>query len=413
MKGRRRLLKKGTVVFVGLSLALLAAGGGVASQAEEVRLGILLSLTGDLAPYSKSVLEAMRMTVDDVNGAGGPLGRKIKVFVADEATDVEEAVTGARKLVSVNKVSTIIGPFSDGVLAIYPFCRDHEIPIISHWSGTTELDTIGGDYQFRTCPSDSFSGYVVGRYVHDNLGYNKIGMVILNTENYRSYAFGVKEQFEKLGGTVVADIVVNPGETTYRSALRDVRRNRPDLVYLGVGLDEAPIILKEWHQGGYPEPLWLSDMMVQEKLFDLVGSEPVEGAYGAIIASSMETVPYQIFAMKYEGHTGGKPEWYNENAYDAVNLYALAIEAGGQASGKAISENLRKVANPPGVVVHTFAEGAAHLRLGHEINYEGASGSVDLDEVGNTGGGAVIAKVENGEWITIASLTAAEVLGIE
>jgi len=413
MKTRRKFLRKGLIILLTLSLVFLATMGGAVSQAEEIHLGILLSLTGDLAEFSTSVLKAMRMAVDDINDAGGPLGKKIKLFVADEATDPEQAITGARKLISVNRVNAIIGPFSDGVLAIYSFCRGHEIPIISHWSGTTELDTIGGDYQFRTCPSDSFSGYVVGRFVHDDLGYKKIGMVILNTENYRSYALGIREQFEKLGGTIVSEIIVNPGQTSYRSALRDVHKAGPDLVYLGVGLDEAPIILKQWYQGDYPESLWLSDMMVQEKLFDLVGKEPVEGAYGAIIAPSLETVPYQIFSMKYEAYTGQKPEWYNENAYDAVNLYALAIEAAGEASGKAISENLRSVANAPGVVVHTFAEGAANLRLGYEINYEGASGSVDLDEFGNTGGGAVITKAENGEWVTIASLTAAEVLGVE
>lgn len=413
MKDRIKWSRRALVVLLSLTMCLVGTMGTAVSQAEEVRLGILLSLTGDLAEFSVSVLKAMRMAVDDINSAGGPLGQEIKVFVADEATDAEQALTGARKLITVNKVNAITGPFSDGVLAIHPFCRDHEVPIISQWSGSTELDTIGGDYQFRTCPSDSFSGYVVGRFVYDNLGYTKIGMVILNTENYRSYAIGVKEQFEKLGGTVVADVTVNPGETTYRSALRDVLKTGPDLVYLGVGRDEAPIILREWYQGGYSQPLWVSDMLVQEKIFDLVGKEPLEGAYGSIIAPSLETVPYKIFAMKYKAYTGQEPEWYNENAYDAVNLYALAIEAAGEASGRAISENLRRVANPPGVVIHTFAEGAAYLRLGEEINYEGASGSVDLDEFGNTGGGAVIARVEDGEWVTIASLTAAEVLGIE
>lgn len=413
MKARTRYVRKGILILLSLSLGLLAPMMGAVGQAGEVRLGILLSLTGDLAEFSTSVLKAMQMTVDDINSAGGPLGEKIEVFVADEATDAEQAVTGARKLVSVNRVNAITGPFSDGVLAIYPFARDHQVPIISQWAGSTELDTIGGDYQFRTCPSDSFSGYVVGRFVYDNLGFRRIGMIILNSENYRSYATGIKEQFEKLGGVVVADVTVNPGETTYRSALREVIKARPDLVYLGVGRDEAPMILKDWYQGDYSQHLWLSDMLVQERIFDLVGEEPLEGAYGAIIAPSLETVPYQIFAMKYKGYTGQEPEWYNENAYDAVNLYALAIEAAGEASGKAISENLRRVANPPGVVVHTFAEGAANLRIGQEINYEGASGSVDLDEYGNTGGGAVIAEVKNGEWVTIASLTAAEVLGIE
>jgi len=410
---KKRLFKKGMGVYLVFAFVFLTFMGTSVVQSEEVRLGILLSLTGDLAPYSKSCLEAMRMTLNDINAAGGPLGQKIKEFVADEACDPQQALTGARKLVTVNKVNTIIGPFSDGVLAIYPFCKSQQIPVISHWSGTTELDTIGGDYQFRTCPSDSFSGYVVGRYVHDMLGYKTIGMIILNTENYRSYALGLRKQFEKLGGKIVAEVIVNPGQSTYGSAIREVHRAKPELVYMGVGLHEAPVILKEWYLSGYSEQVWLSDMLVQEKLVEMLGPDVLEGFYGGMTGVSTETVPFKIFAMKYKAFTGQEPEWYNENAYDAVNIYALAVEAAGKTSGKAIAENIRRIANPPGVVVHTFAEGAANLRLGNEINYEGASCSCDFDEYGNTGGGAVIGKYENGKFVTLQILTLREILGIE
>ena len=63
------------------------------------------------------------------------------------------------------------------------------------------------------------------------------------------------------------------------------------------------------------------------------------------------------------------------------------------------------MANPPGVVVHTFAQGAAHLRMGHDINYEGAAGPVDFDEFGNTGGSSAIQEVQSGKWIEIARVS--------
>ena len=75
---------------------------------------------------------------------------------------------------------------------------------------------------------------------------------------------------------------------------------------------------------------------------------------------------------------------YAPQAWDQMTLVALALAAGkGEVSGTVIKDNLRTVANPPGTVVHTFAEGAKLLREGKKVNYEGASGSCDFDQIGD------------------------------
>ena len=70
-----------------------------------------------------------------------------------------------------------------------------------------------------------------------------------------------------------------------------------------------------------------------------------------------------------------------------VGMFAGSAQAAEEDSGEAIAKNMRMVANPPGVVVHTIEEGKAALLLGKEINYEGASGPCDFDEYGNVAGG--------------------------
>lgn len=401
---KRNVFKRVLMVCLSLIFALTLFAGVLPAE-EEIPLGVLTSLTGPLGPQGKPVYDSIQMTVADINAAGGPLGRPIKIFAADTSTDVEKGIMGMRKLVTTNRVVTVIGPCSPIVLAIYDYAKSNQVPVISHWSGTTELLTIGGDYQFRTCPSDFFEGYVSAKFVNEK-GYQKIGLIVLNDEDLMSIGDGFSQEYKKLSGDdIVAKVVVNPDQTTYRSELREIYRKNPDLLFVALDFDTAVVVLKERYAAGYPGDVLLASNPVSVELIDLA-REAVEGVYGEVPAAPKGTEAYSIFDMKYRSFTKGKePDIFTWNAYDAVNLFALAIEAGGKASGVAVSENLHKVANPPGVVVHTFAQGAAHLRMGHDINYEGAAGPVDLDEFGNTGGSSAIQEVQNGKWIEIARVS--------
>jgi branched-chain amino acid transport system substrate-binding protein len=81
---------------------------------------------------------------------------------------------------------------------------------------------------------------------------------------------------------------------------------------------------------------------------------------------------------------GGDTGPYAPQAWDQITLVALALAAGrGEVSGTVIKDNLRTVSNPPGTAVYSFAEGAKLLGEGKKVNYEGASGSCDFDQIGD------------------------------
>ena len=389
------------VFILGLSLALLIALSVGVARAEEVRFGVLTSLTGPLGTEGQPCFKTVQWTVEEINKLGGPLGMPIKLYVADTATDVERGITGARKLITMNRVVNIIGPSSSIVVAIMKFCADNEVPLISHWSGSTRLTTTGGKYQFRTAPDDFFEGEVAARFMWDE-GFRKVGVITLDTEDTISISDALKKRFEALGGKVAVDVRVVEGQTTYRTGVRKVLAKKPDVFFPAIDLDTLKIVYRELYEMGIPFTVVLASNAVQPATMEIIGADILEGVYGEKPANALGSPAYAIFEQKYFEHMEEETvSWFTPNMYDAVNIMALAVEAAGEATGKAISENIRKVANPPGVKVYSYAEGLAGLLRGQDIDYEGASGSCNFDEFGNILGYARIQQAQGGKWVDI------------
>jgi ABC-type branched-subunit amino acid transport system substrate-binding protein len=388
------------VFIVTLALMLLTFTVG-SYAADTIPFGVLTSLTGPLGTEGEPCYKTVEWTVKEINMLGGPLGKKIKISVSDTATDVERGIAGARKLISMNRSITLIGPSSSIVVAIMKFAEDSGVPIISHWSGSTRLTTSGGKYQFRTCPDDFFEGQVAARFSHDQ-GFKRAAVIALNDEDTLSIANAYKKNVIAMGGQIVGDVLVNPDQTTYRTATRKILASNPDVVFFAVDVDTLKIVYREMYEMGMSAKAIFAANAMQPVTMEILGAKALEGVYGETPANALGSPAYSYFEKKYVEHMNEETvSWFTPNMYDAVNIFALAIQAGGKADGKTISENVRKVANPPGVKVYSYAEALAHLLKGNEINYEGASGPCDFDEFGNVVGNSRIQQGQNGKWVDI------------
>lgn len=394
--------KKNVKVFfiAAFALMLLTFTAG-AHAADTIPFGVLTSLTGPLGTEGEPCYKTVEWTVKEINNLGGPLGKKIKISVSDTATDVERGIAGARKLVSMDRAIALIGPSSSIVVAIMKFAEDSGVPIISHWSGSTRLTASGGKYQFRTCPDDFFEGQVAARFSHDQ-GFKQVAVIALNDEDTLSIANAFKKNVAALGGQIVGDVLVNPEQTTYRTATRKILASNPDAIFFAIDVDTLKIAYREMYEMGMTAKAIFSANALQPVTMEILGAEALEGVYGESPANALDSPAYSYFERKYFEYMKEETvSWFTPNMYDAVNIFALAIQAGGKADGKTISENVRKVANPPGVRVYSYAEGLAHLLKGNEINYEGASGPCDFDEFGNVVGNSRIQQGQNGKWVDI------------
>jgi len=389
----KKVFKKFLVISLNLMIILSIFSGFSLAQEGDIPFGCIMDLSGALGHNGPYWLRAGEIVVEEINNTGGILGRKIKLIVEDGETNVEAGIMAARKLISINQVIAIFGPTSNIVVGIMDYCAENKVPLISGVSGSSRLDDTGGKYQYRTAPSDSYEGLVNAHYTYNELGIKRVSIMIADEEGTMSVGENFKKAFVALGGEVLKEVIIAPGQATYQSAIALAYEPEPEAIMLSADQGATATVIKENVRGGYKGKIIAgSDIGETDDFLDLVGRQNLEGVSYTQLASDPNTVSFKSYAQKWNafprGDVGVGPMHYGvPNSYDAMVIFCLAMQAAGEVTGEGIAENVRNVANPPGVIVHSFTEGKEQLLLGNEINYEGASGPCDFNEYGNVAGG--------------------------
>ena len=395
-------------IIVSLCMVLSLCFAGLAQAQEEIPLGILMSLTGEIGSEGEPIFEVYQWQTEEINKYGGPLGKPIKLYVADDETSVERGILGAKKLIGVNGVKGLLGTFSDALIAIMEYAKDNKVTTISQWAGSHRLSEIGGEYQFRTCPDDFYEGNAAVAFMLDK-GWKEIGLVMENSESTRSIGDIIANQMVKLGGEIVITQVIEPGMTTYRSEVRKIKEAKPEVVFLAVYTTSLSVLFPQMYESGIDYAVVLSSDALQQSTLDVLGAEFMEGVYGEKPAAESKSPAYNIFEERFKKYIGGEPAAFTPNAYDALNIWALAVQAAGKVDGEAIAQNIRYVANPPGIMVYSYEEGMAQLLLGNDINYQGASGPCDFNEFGDIMGNMRVVQIQKGEWVDVKFYSGEEI----
>jgi len=407
------------VALVLLSAVLAGAGGQIApSPAEgaaakgEVTIGGLLPLSGDLAVYGQTVQKGIQLAIKQLNEAGGPLGMRLKVVFRDTQTDPTALRDSAEKLVNVDKVPAIVGPMIRSDVAT-PVTAPNHVVIISPSNTPTWVTTLeDDDYTFRTTASDAIQGKVLGEMAWE-VGYKTAAILYINDPYGGGLAQSTKEAFEAVGGKVFGMAAYDPGSVAYKMQLAELAKGDPDVLIL-IGYPESGIvIIRQALSDGLFDQFLFPDGMQSEQIIQDVGGNYLEGMYGTGPGAA-DNQSYKNYLAAYEAEYGEKPATaYTENAYDGVVVIALAMQAAGSDAfkadpGKAIRDNLRKIANPPGekitASVEDFRKAFKLLSEGRDIDYEGAAGSIDFDQYGDTVTPILVWKIENGTIVPVQSV---------
>jgi branched-chain amino acid transport system substrate-binding protein len=151
---------------------------------------------------------------------------------------------------------------------------------------------------------------------------------------------------------------------------------------MGAYLPDFISILRETRQAGSNVQFYTPAWTVNQSLIDAVGPQAAEGVYVHDYVAALDGAAFKAFVDKFKKATGidATENYYACCAYDMMVVVALAAEA---AAGKALQDSMRTVGNPPGEIVYDFAQGQKLLKEGKKINYEGASGPIDFDQIGN------------------------------
>lgn len=397
-------LRMRSKVMAAISLVALAAGiggcGGSSGGAHngKVTIGLLVDESGELGTFGKAWAQAMQMAADEINQVGGlPGNAKIQTVVQDEKTDPPTALAAARKMISVNGASAIIGPTSSSMVALVPLAHRDQVPILSGSSGSVQLNSLGGNYIYRTVNSDAADGLVITKAITEKGGHT-VSILAENTASTLSPVSTFKSSFGATGGKVLADVVLNDGQSSYQTEVSQALGPKPQWIVCACGVQVGSTVLQELAAAGYHGPIIGTADLVDPGLIKAVGAKLANGVYGEVASTDTNTAAYKRFAAAFQKRFNTAPGPFTANYYDAMILTALAMVASHNTTGAAINGALRQVADPPGEMVTSYAAGVAALKAGKKINYEGASGPVDFDSTGTVKTPYVLDQVKGGQF---------------
>jgi branched-chain amino acid transport system substrate-binding protein len=378
--------------------------GGEQPSGAPIKIGFLAGVTGDYAPWTGPAIAANEIARDEINDAGGIMGRPLELVIADNQSTVEGAVSGFRKLVDVDEVVAMSGFESDAAVALLDATEERQMPAICPQCGTNELDKRGGKYIFRLVISDTDLGIMTAQLARD-AGYDRVAVLSQKTEGSLSTAEAFTQAWVNgVGGEIAREVQYDPNKQTFQTEVQQAFSGDADAVYVSSGFQTGVPVLREWDRRGYGKQVYLSPDMLAPETAKLGAAVEDGKAIGVTPVFDEESENYASFAERYEAKTGNQPTpaLWEAGQYDGLILLALAITAADGTDGAAIAEQIVEVANAPGEECYTYEDCVGLLEDGEEINFNGTSTPIEFNEFGNLATAPMgESHAEGGNWVQV------------
>ncbi len=366
-------------VLISLVFSALAGCTPKEPQINEIRIGVIASITGSIPNVGKSTVEAAQMAAQEINDAGGleVAGKKytVTLVIEDDQDKAETAVAVAEKLINQEYVVALIGPqASRNAIPVSNVAEKAHIPMISPWS-TNPDTTTDKQYVFRVAFIDPFQGQVMARFSFEELNATKAAVLYDIASPYnKGIAEIYKQVFEAAGGKVVAFESYTTGEVDFTKQLEKIKNSGAEILFLPNYENEVPLQAEQAHQIGLDIPFIGSDA------WGTIAPEnraALEGAYFSThYAPDIADEPARTFIENYTKKYSHTPDDVAALTYDAFGLLFEAIQSQGLAEPEAIRTGLAGIES-----------------------FLGVTGNMKYSGSGDPIKSAVVLRVVNGEFV--------------
>ncbi|NLG92537.1 MAG: ABC transporter substrate-binding protein [Clostridiales bacterium] len=352
-------------------------GSGDAAGGDTVKIGGLAPLTGNVSVYGIATNNGIKLAVDEINKAGGVLGKKIEYVPYDEKGDAIEAVNAYNKLVQDDKVVALIGDVtSKPTIAVAQKAVKDGLPMITA-TGTAADITKAGDNVFRACFIDTYQGELMAAYAARKLNAKTAAIIYDNGDEYST---GVANAFEEAAKSEVITITnkeaYQSGAMDFKTQLTKIKASNPDVVMIPVYYSDVALIAVQAKDIGLKAKLLGADGWdgVLEKI-DKSNQDAVKDCYFCSQYSAESTDPkLQDFLKKYKETYKADPTLFAVLGYDAMGMMAAAINKAGSTDSDKIISALKA------------------------LEYKGLTGNTTFDENRNPVREAVITTITDGKY---------------
>ena len=357
-------------------------GGNGSSNAGDIVVGEYASLTGTKADFGITTTNGVELAADQINAAGGLLGRKIALNKQDDTGDASQVGTVVTRFVTGDRVDCVIGEVASKLSKrAAPICQKAKTPMITPSSTNPEVTRIG-DYIFRACFTDPFQGGVLARFARATL-HAKRAAVLRDVSN--DYSVGLADvfvqEFKRQGGIITVDKSCSEGDDNFRPQLTAIAATKPDVILAPVYYREVALIARQAKEAGVKAPLLGGDGWDSPNVLELAGGA-LDGCYMSNHYSEAQGGRIiQKFVADYQAKFHAKPNALAALGYDAMNMYAEAVKrAGGTDKAKVRDE------------------------LAATKGFRGVTGTITMDAERNAVKDAVILQARGDKFVYVATV---------
>ena len=279
------------------SCALLAGASGTFAQ-ETIKLVNLLELSGAIASAGTQYRNGVELAVQEINQAGGVLGRKFEITTLDSQSNPGVSKALATKAADMG-VFAVVGPTLSGSMVVsMNETRRAEIPNFTG-AAAAAITSQGNPYVIRTNSTQAVTMPKVARYIKDGLKAQTVDLIYANTD----FGKGGRDEFQKaaqaLGLKVGADVSTDQGQVDFASAVIKVKQSNADVLFVYINEEESARLLRELRKQGYAKPIVGDTTLISQKVIDLAG-EAANGVLGHVpLTADAPTPTMRAFDQKY------------------------------------------------------------------------------------------------------------------
>jgi branched-chain amino acid transport system substrate-binding protein len=347
--------------FIALALAAALPAAFSAHAEDNIKIGLVTALSGQSARAGEAITRGLQIAIDELNAAGGVLGRKFELVSRDDEATPAKGVLAARELVFKEKVAVLFGGLDTPVsIAIVPIMNEAKVPFMGPWAAGTPITRNGANpnYVFRVSAVDEIVDKAMLQYAQKAFNSKKPGMILINNPWGESNEKGLKAALSAKGMTAAGIEKFEGNDVDVVPQLTRLKAAGADTLFLVGNVGPSAQVVKSLDRMGWKVPVVSHWGPAGGRFTELAGPSAKEVHFVQTYSffGNQRPVGQKVLKMlmaKYPDIKGAgdvTPAVGVANAYDAMHLVALAIKNAGSTDGPKVLEGFYKIGSYNGLI---------------------------------------------------------------
>jgi branched-chain amino acid transport system substrate-binding protein len=330
-------------VVTALAAALWA---GAACAQSTVYIPDIVELSGPGAVSGTNWRDGVALAIDEINAAGGILGRKIQTEHLDTQSNPGISRAQVQKVLDKDPY-VVLGPIYSGSVKVnMALTQAAEIPQIVG-AEAADITQQGNPFVFRTAFGQQFSMPKIANYLHDKLKVKSVALVWVNNDFGKGGHDNFVKEMKARNIEIAADISTEQGQVDFGSDVIKLKNAKADAVFVYTNEEESARFLIEARRQGLATPLFGETTLLSQKVVELAGPA-ANGVRGHVGLSADAPVPaIQAFAKKFSDRYKYWPDHNGIKGYTAVYLVKYVTEKLGKFDSKAFGATMKGLTLTP------------------------------------------------------------------